>query len=509
MKLPLPCHNHLGGTKMNGIRLNCFVLVSVLVLSIGLNTAALGTSSLVSYTAPHIIGSTESANVTDVEYEWQQVNGLCHWSCLAMTFRAAGIPFGLPEVCAASGIGFTSLYISSGSERVFWDGPHFRQMVPQKQLAEFYGLNVTLIVDVNNSNHGATFAAAQQLAGVDFVVIDGWDQAFGILKSTIKDGYPVELLVNPYYLPHSDYDLLRSMGWIETGSGHSVVSTGFDEAIGVVYLADPGIGIIGESYGRPSQSEWNYAVNFTTLEAAWNRMYGMVVVQPTGEGVNHAERNIAEYILSRLQGDWDSHVPEKGPIPGVHFGSDAFRELALDMTSIRLSDYFESIGNMSPAEKSAYLYSFGVNLEQRLSLQYAAFQAALTHVSSVLPGFNLDAFVRSATDALLHFDALTSNASLNDFDYSGGGSDLTDCLEKIAYHCQFTTSGDIIAAAEPFEDELTAIQIHLVSIADAWDDMADALMSELDAGNAVSFVLLAGVSVVMILVLTFYVRRRN
>lgn len=496
-------------TKLIGF----LVLLALVTPAMGQGTATVvDTASPVPYNTSSRDGiavtELDVRNVSDIPYVWQQVNGLCHWSSLSMVMQYIGVSVDLSAMCAVAGIGFSAFYMQYEDEMMFYNGPMFRQMVPHTVLADIYGLNITLVLDGNNSEWGADFVVANEAMGVDYVLIDGWDQALGILKSTIDEGYPVEIMANPYYLPHPSYGFIRNLGLVETDSEHSVVVTGYDEQGECVYLADPGIGIMSEDYGEPLESEWCYSVNFTSLDAAWMRTYGMLIVKPGTGPANRMERQIGQYAISRLRGDRTSYIPGREDLYFVSLGADAFRALGYDLTGDALPEFFDGLGELTPHEKGMLLNYFGINLEQHMTLQSISFRAALQSLPEILPDFDLDAFVEAGSPAIEHFDVMTSNTSLNDIFYEGGESLLTQCFHNLAYQCENMTDGNLLEACEAVEDELSEIRAHLVAIADAWDSAANALESALSGSLPVPTIMAMGISLAMVVVVVVLIKRR-
>jgi hypothetical protein len=495
-------------TKLAGI----LILLSFISPALGLGIKAAEPTSKSSHTNTRtevIAADGDAHNVSDISYVWQQVNGLCHWASLTMALQHVGVSLDLATLCAVSGIGFSAFYLQHGDEMVFYNGPMFRQMVPHSVLADFYGLNITLAVDGNNSEHGANLAYAIETMGVEYVSIDGWNQAFSILKASLDEGHPVELMMNPYYLPHPDYDFIRDLGLAETNSGHSVVATGYNENEECVYLADPGIGIMNEDYGRPLKSEWCYSVNYTSLDAAWNRTYGMFIVKPGNGPTEGMQRQIGEFILGRLQGDRASYIAGSEDLFFISLGADAFRGLAYDLTGAALAAFFENLGDLTPQEKGTLLRLFGLDLEQHMTLQYVSYKGAIQSVQYALPDLDLQNFVESGSDAFEHFDPVTCNTSLNDFFYQGGGSNLTGCFHELAYQVQFVTNGDIEEACTTVDNGLSEIRGHLMAIADSWDHAAYALERVLSGESPLTTIAIIGSAIGIVALVTVLVRRRQ
>ena len=494
-------------TKLAGILL----LMLLIPISFGLGVKAAESTSIPqsrNYQTEVVIADGDASNVSDISYVWQQVNGLCHWSCLSMTTQHAGISLDLSEICAVTGIGFSAFYLQHEDEMIFFNGPMFRQMVPHTVLADLYGLNITLVLDGNNSDRGANLVYATEVMGVEYVLIDGWDQAFSILKDSLDEDNPVELITDPYYLPHPAYDFIRDLGLVDTDSGHSVVAIGYDENEECIFLADPGIGIMSGDYGHPLETDWCYRVNYTDLDAAWNRTYGMFLVEQ-GEGpTERTQHQVGEFILKRLQGDRTSYIAGSEEVFFVSLGADAFRGLAYDLTGATLADFFAELEDLTPQETGTLLRYFALDLEQHMTLQYVSYRGAIRSVQSALSNLELQQFVDVGSSAFEHFDALTCNSSLNDLFYEGGGSNLTDCFHKIAYQVEFVTNGDIEAACALVDTDLSEIQDHLMAIANSWDAAASALHRSLNGDSPLPTIAIVG-SIIGIMVLAILLVKRR
>jgi hypothetical protein len=73
--------------------------------------------------------------ISEIPYQWQEINGFCHWSALSMALRHAGAPLDLHSLFAASGIGFSTGYIRYEDLAVFLSGSTLRQMEPLPTIA--------------------------------------------------------------------------------------------------------------------------------------------------------------------------------------------------------------------------------------------------------------------------------------------------------------------------------------------------------------------------------------
>jgi len=216
-----------------------------------------------------------------------------------MALQSAGISLDLAGLCAVSGIGFSAGYVRYEDNWIFVSGPIYRQQVTYANLAELYGLDVEFYVDTNCSEFAALFELVLQANNVNWTELDGWDDAFQVMKSSIDDGYPVEVYVDLYHLPHPDYDFIRDLGLSDSNPSHSILITGYNETAGVAYVMDPAIGVLENSVATPDDNSWFYEINFTSLNQAWSKSYASVVIKP-GSGIKRSSSGILDQMHSGL-----------------------------------------------------------------------------------------------------------------------------------------------------------------------------------------------------------------
>ena len=209
-----------------------------------LNTSLSGTSH------EFLTSSTFSKSATyieDIPYVWQEVNGFCHWSSLSMALQHIGLPMKLDDVFAATGIGFSAVYIQFEDIMMLIPGSNYRQLYQAQYLELFQGIDYIVIVD-NTTEAGQNIATAMDAWNLDYQTIEGAIEAQETLCQSIDDGYPLLLWVDPYYLPVHDYDILRDLNLhsSDTGSGHAVLAIGYNDTTQEVWLMDLGVGALGE-----------------------------------------------------------------------------------------------------------------------------------------------------------------------------------------------------------------------------------------------------------------------
>jgi hypothetical protein len=449
-----------------------------------------------------------SGNVTNIPYVSQQVNGLCHWATQAMALRCAGVSLDLAGVCAVTGIGFTSGYVRYGDIWCFRPGPVYRQQVTYANIAELYGLNVELYVDTDCSDFAGLFKQTLQVYNVNWTEIDGWDDAIQILKESIDDGYPVEVYVDLYHLPHPDYDFIRDLGLSDIDPSHSILITGYNETAGVAYVMDPAIGVLENSVPVPDDDSWFYEINFTSLNQAWSKTYAFAIIKPGSEISNDFTSILGNYILDRLRGDRTSYAPDSEEVFFWNFGSNAFRAMASELTEVGLTSYLDEFNEYDLQIKARILESIGLELEASLTLQYESYRMAVSALPGVLPELNLDEFVSEGEKAFEHFDSLTDNSSINDFFYSGGATIASETFNNIADQYEHVLDGDLSSAVSEFEDDLAEIRLHLTAIANAWDAAAAALAKALNDNTAIIAIVTVVGIFAFVGVVSISVRRR-
>jgi hypothetical protein len=445
--------------------------------------------------------------ISEIPYQWQEINGFCHWSALSMALRHAGAPLDLHSLFAASGIGFSTGYIRYEDLAVFLSGSTLRQMEPLPTIANLYGLDIDIYMD-DDVGIGTAYGPAMEAWGLTYTDIDGWAGALNLIQTTIDDGYPLAIWTDPYYLPPSDYDIARTMGWQseDTGSGHSVLCVGYNDTAGEVMIMDPGVGAFGEAFGFPDDGRWLYSVNYSTLENAMRFMsYGSVVVK-TGNGPpDDFTTSLASYICDRLRGDRSSYGEGLEDIFFANFGADAFRGLSYDLTKESIINYLDDVSSFKEDRVYA-LVTTGLQLEMGFTLQYLSYREGLKALPSILTELDLEAFSESASQALPHLAVLSENASWIDTYYPVNGTIVTQTFTNIAD--LYYETDDLEAALEYYNQELEDIRGHLIAIAETWIAAADSLeAASHDSDVTVQLVIGSGLVIVIAVAVVLYRRR--
>jgi hypothetical protein len=445
--------------------------------------------------------------ISEIPYQWQEINGFCHWSALSMALRHAGAPLDLHSLFAASGIGFSAGYIRYEDLAVFLSGSMLRQMEPLPTIANLYGLDIDIYID-DDVGIGTFYAPAMVAWGLNYTDIDGWTGALNLIRTTIDDGYPLAIWTDPYYLPPSDYDIARTMGLMseDTGSGHSVLCMGYNDTSGEVTIMDPGVGSFGEDFGFPGDGRWLYSVNYSTLDNAMRYMaYGAVVVK-TGSGFpDDFTTSLASYICDRLRGDRSSYGEGLEDIFFANFGADAFRGLSYDLTKESIIAYLDDVSS-DKDDRFYTLITTGLQLEMGFTLQYLSYREGLKALPSILTELDLETFSESASQALPHLAGLSENASWIDSYYAVNGTIVTQTFSNIAD--LYYETDDLEAALEYYDQELEDIRGHLIAIADAWIAAADALEAAFQGADlTVQLVFASGLVIVIAVVVILYRRR--
>jgi len=496
-------------------KLRFIFLLEIFVLLLVLSLA--GTSNIVGNADAHgdvdysynSYSLSNSGNVTDVPYVSQQMNGLCHWATQSMALYSADVSLDLAGVCAATGIGFSAGYVRYEDNWIFVPGPIYRQQVTHANIAELYGVDVEFYVDTDCSDFAALFELTMQVTNVNWTEINGWDDAFQILKDSIDDGYPIEVYVELYHLPHPDYDFIRDLGLSDSNPSHSILITGYNETAGVAYVMDPAIGVLENSAAVPDDGSWFYEINFTSLNQAWDKTYAAVIIKPS-TGISEDFASIlGNHVLDRLRGDRASYGPESEEVFFWNFGSNAFRAMASELTDAGLSSYLDEFDEYALQTKAMILRNIGIEIEAYLSLQYESYRAAVSALPSLLSELDLEDFVSEGEMAFEHFSLLTDNSSINDLFYTGGATIVTETFNGIAYQYEFDYAGDISQAVTDFEENLVEIQAHLNAIANAWDAAADALERELTDPAIPWIPSMSGIGAIAVITIAIISKRRR
>jgi hypothetical protein len=425
-----------------------------------------------------------------------------------MALHSIGLQFDLAEVLAASGAGFTAGYVRYEEFWLFSAGPGYRQQSTLETIADLLGFEVEFYLDTDSTGFGPPFALTLQAHDVNWTEIDGWDDAIQILKDGIDSGFPVAIYANLQNLPASDYDLFRDLGITDTDPTHSILITGYNETSDTAQVMDPAIGLLDDPASFPDDGSWFYEINFTSLNQAWIGCYGMTIIKPGLATNEDFTSNLAYYILDRLRGDRSSYAPGSEDVYFCHYGSSAFRAMASDLTDTGLSSYINEFEEYDLYTKSIILQDLGMQIETRLTQQFAAYLAAIDTLPRLLLNLDLESFVSEGKLAFEHFELFSDNSTVNTPFYTGGVKMVTKTFENIAYQYEHVLDGEISSAVSVYEEDLAEIRTHLISIADAWDAAADALERALYGEGTFSIVLLS-VSIAGFSVLVLVIIRRS
>ncbi len=450
-------------------------------------------------------------SVPDVPYVWQEANGLCYWSALSMALQYIGIELDLYSLFAASGCGLSSFYVRTEDIMTLVSGPMLRPTVTTiSAIGGLYGVNFTYYVDYT-TELGSIYAYRVWSQGYDFVHLEGRTPMFDMMQETIDLGYPLLISVDPYYLPVEDYDVLRAYGLTSavTGSGHSIVVTGYDELYDVAYVLDPGVGVIGNDPGYPEDGRYSYNVSYTALNLAWEALgYSSLRVMPGDGPQADLDSRLGEYVYGRLSGNRTSYLKGYGDLYYVSVGEKAFRGMGLDMTINELVRYIEEF-NTTQTRMYA-LMGLGLSTESMMTHQYLSYRTALEVLPELLPDADLDVFIERGSDALPHMASLSHNESLT----SLGALPTHDSLLMNTFMgiaLRYNDTGNLRASITEYSEDISTISGHLLAIADSWRDAADALATELDLSVGASSdsmaVLVVGVSIIVVVTIAMIFRK--
>ena len=300
-------------------KLGMIILLSI-ILTFGFVRGSESSISILVRT--HAYTPAVAVEVTAVPYVWQEINGFCMWAAVSMALQHAGVPLGLHELFVASGIGFSASYLRYEENMLFVPGAFYNQLDPLETLAKLYGLNTSIYMD-SSTGLGMAFLEL----GVNLTSLSTWDEALNFLKQTIASGHTLVLWTDPYYLPHTDYDIVREIGLTSaiSSSGHAILAVGYNDTDETVQVMDPGIGSFGEGFGYPAEGSWYYNINQSSLRNAWSSMaYGALLIRlGTGKASDFTHQP-ATLIIERMRGDRKSYAPKEEGLFFWNFGSDAF-----------------------------------------------------------------------------------------------------------------------------------------------------------------------------------------
>ncbi len=419
----------------------------------------------------HNLDHSVSENVgllQGVPYVWQEINGFCNLAATAILMQYEGAPRSLHDLFLLTGSGFTFAYIRYNDTMLIYPGVLFSQLLPVLFACRLYGLSYSLYCYTDTPGISNQLPALREL-GVNVELLNGEQEAFDLIRSTIDSGHPLLLSVDPLWLPSSDYDILREYNM--TGGGHGVVVVGYNDTYGVATIMDPGVGAFGEHFGYPSDGRGNYTqISYTNLNKAWSQRYYIAIsIRGPASPVENKAALLGPYLRDLLLGTPSVYAEGLASAYLWRFGEGAFRQMSQDITPQGLLNYFHVFDGMQNevAFKSALLFFIGLGVEAEVTLQYLSFRSALDRVDEHIQGINLTQFINAASEALPHFEALSCNASLiypNNMTMMTGP--LATLFRQIAQ--SYNATGDMAATLSTYETQLNEVSAHLLAIADSW-----------------------------------------
>jgi hypothetical protein len=428
----------------------------------------------------HLVSSEGGVLIEDVPYYWQEINGFCYWTTIAMALHAVGVPIDLHTFFAVSGIGFSNVYVRVNDSMMMLPGAFFRQQAQLLPFCELYGLTHELHVD-QNSNWTPLAIEYWSEWGVNITGMNGQSDAFDLLKNTIDAGFPAILWTDPYYLPAEDYDIVRELGIRQNTSapevGHAVLAVGYDDTDSTVQVMDPGVGAFGPNFGYPYDGRGYYTVDYSMLNDAWRALgYGITILKPGNGSIQDFESRLGEHVVNRLLGNSTSYLPEIEALDYVSLGENAFRSLRHDMESEIIKSYVEQFESVE--ERVSVLWTLGVHLETMMTLQYLSYRVALETLPEVMPNTDLSQFLEEGSVALSYMETLSENKTLTDLYYYGSSDSLlTSTFINIAM--SYNSTEDLDGALASYSWQLGKIALQFIRIADAWRNAGEALKAAL------------------------------
>ena len=484
--------------------------VTLLLLSmVSIQTTHTVLESPMNLDTPNITRLSDTGFVTDVPYVWQQINGLCYSATLSMALQSLGIDYDLAAICAATGMGFSTGYVRYEDTLILLPGPMYYQQSTLCTFADLLGLEAEFYMDPDSSEYGPLLSTLLDSQNVPWMEIDGWDDAFQILKDSIDDGFPVGIYVNLQNLPPEDYNLIRELGITDVNPTHSVLVTGYNETTESVQIMDPAIGLFDSPATFPEDGSWLYDVNFTSLNQAWRGYYAITIIKPSIGETDTFSHDLATYIINRLRGDRNSYAPENDELFFWNYGSDAFRALASDLTYTGLIQFMDEFDEYDLQTKSLIFQNLGIEIETSLTLMYNSYKLAIESLPSILSELNLEDFISTCELAFEHFQVFADNDTINTPFYYGGIKLVTETTEDIAYQYEQELDGDLSAALSMYNEDLAEIRSHLIAIANVWDDAATALEIAIAKPGIPLLPSMGGVGAIVVLTAAIIGKRRR
>jgi len=450
--------------------------------------------------------------ISGVPYVWQEINGFCAWAATAMAMQAAGVEVSMYDVFAASTIGFSFAYFRINDTMLMFPGALYTQVEPTQFLADLYGINYTLYLgaDIPNVEQAVQVYESQ---GINVGTLAGQAEAFDLMRSTIDDGYPLLISVDPTWLPADDYDTYREQGL--TGGGHGILIVGYNDTETSATILDPGVGSFGDDYGYPADGRGNYTkITYTALINAWsNRYYISNVFKPGGYQVSDYENSLGPMIRDKLLGVGSIYSPNSVNAYIGHFGEQAFRHLSQDFTVEGLKSYLSVFDGIDDERnfKTSLLVFLGIGLEAQVTLQYLSYRSSLSVLPDLMPNTNLTGFIAAAQQALPHFAALSDNSTLV---YPGNLTMVTGAVASTFRQIadSYNATGDLDSALSLHSTSLAAFSSELLAIADSWKAAGDILAEIWPSdfltvyGPLVGFA--GGAVAVLVVITVWWIKRR-
>jgi hypothetical protein len=445
------------------------ILISVVFLAPQLSIAAQPPSN-------HGVKANSEGIVENVPYVWQEINGLCAWAATSAAVQAAGVDLDLHDVLAATSVGFSFAYVRYNDTWLIYPGAIYMQAEPTQFLADLYGLNLTMYFDTSTPS-ADQLVEVWEGRGIHTELLDGQNDALALMRSTIDEGYPLLVSVNPVWLPAADYDYLRDLG--ASGGGHGILIVGYNDTDSSATIIDPGVGSFGDNFGYPEDGRGNYTkITYTNLIQAWSDRYFISeLLKSGGTPTENPSKFLGEYIRDKLLGTAAAYYADPSTAVLWKFGEAAFRGLSEDFTVDGLSEYFDIFTGMDGEQefKAQLLTFLGLGLETQVSLQYLAYRTSLEALPGLMPDIDLTKFLTAGREALPHFEAIADNSTLvypnNLTAQEGPVASLF-----IGMANEYNSTGDWESVLTAHQSELDEISNHLLGIADAW----------LAAGNALA-----------------------
>jgi hypothetical protein len=452
--------------------------------------------------------SKTTAYITNIPYVWQEINGFCHWACISMALQHLGLPINLYDVFAATGIGFSAVYVTFEDLRMFIPGSNYRQIYQAQYLAMLLGIDYTVMVD-NSTEPGQMLTLTLDAWNLDYQLIEGGGEAQQTLCQCLDAGYPMLLWVDPFYLPPSDYDILRnySIHSSNTGSGHAILAIGYNDTAQIVWIMDPGVGALGDHVAYPSDGRWHYNISYTDLNMAREALgFGAITITLRNPEHNLSQYSYPTFIYQRLLGIHSSYELTGFDPTIVSCGANAFRRLSADLSPGKLANYLLTLGDYKSILQT--LYEQGILFEQSLTLQYLSYRSALSRLQTLIPEKDLSLIQYHGQAAFPHFSVLTTNTSLTTFDPTSYHSLIKDTFWGIAE--SYEQTGNIYESVAQFTENLNIIQAHLNGIAATWEVIGYGLRFLISAPIYYSFMIIFFTgSLIAIIVVSSLIVHRN